>query len=290
VPNDAVDEGETMARRKSASIVSLDEHPNLPEILGVLAQLPHIADRDLRGLADSWHNTVFLAEARARALDPDSPLVLEVLAAFEAVQSLFADDVSGEPDYVDVEPEVAAVALKAIRDAIAAAYARPILSRAEHSALLAAWRAVYPTDAVEEPDLGARGAQVKGLLTAMPRLATRCHDASAAALYDEILQTTWNLDEDVREVAREEAWQAAVLTNRRRVWGLVRRSGAEGIGRYCSQCRVRHDDADTMRVLALCVDAACALLVSDAIDDNLVDVLTLPVQKLIPKQRTSSEG
>ena len=279
-----------MARRKSASIVSLDEHPNLPEILGVLAQLPHIADRDLRSLADSWHNTVFLAEARARALDPDSPLVLEVLAAFEAVQSLFADDVSGEPDYVDVEPEVAAVALKAIRDAIAAAYARPILSRAEHGALLAAWRAVFPTDAVEEPDLGARSSQVKGLLTAMPRLATRCHDASAAALYDELLQTTWTIDEDVRSVAREEAWQAAVLTNRRRVWGLVRRSGAEGIGRYCSQCRVRHDDADTMRVLALCLDAACAMLVCDAIDDNLVDVLTLPVQKLIPKQRTAPEA
>jgi hypothetical protein len=45
-----------------------------------------------------------------------------------------------------------------------------------------------------------------------------------------------------------------------------------------------------MRVLALCLDAACALLVCDAIDDNLVDVLTLPVQKLIPKQRTSPEA
>jgi hypothetical protein len=290
VSKDACDEGEAMGRRKSASIVSLDAHPNLPEILGVLAQLPHICDGDLRRLAQTWHNTVFLAEARARALDPDSPLVLEVLAAFEAVQSLFADEVSGEPDYVDVEPEVAAIALKAIRDAIAAAYARPILSRAEHTALLAAWRSVYPTDAVDEPDLGARAAQVKGLLTAMPRLATRCHDASAAALYDEILTMTWTLDEDVRSVAREEAWQAAVLTNRRRVWGLVRRSGAEGIGRYCNQCRVRHDDADTMRVLSLCLDAACALLVSDAIDDNLVDVLTLPVQKLIPSQRTSPEA
>jgi len=284
-----LDEGVAMPRRKTGSIVTLDAHPNLPEILGVLAQLPHVSDADLRRLAGAWHNTVFLAEARARSLDPDSPLVLEVLAAFEAVQSLFADDVSGEPDYVDVEPEVASIALKAIRDAIAAAYARPILSRAEHNALFAAWRAVYPTDAVEEPDLGARAAQVKGLLAAMPRLATRCHDTNAAAMYDEILHTTWTLDEDVRAVAREEAWQAAVLTNRRRVWGLVRRSGAEGLGRYCAQCRTRQDDSDTMRVLALCLDAACALLVSDTIDDNLVDVLTLPVQKLIPKQRTASE-
>jgi hypothetical protein len=279
-----------MARRKIATITSLDEHPNLPEILGVLAQLPHIADRDLDKLASAWHNTVFLAEARARALDPDSPLVLEVLAAFEAVQALFADDVSGEPDYVAVEPEVASIALKAIRDAIAASYARPVLSRAEHQALLAAWREVYPNDLVEEPDLGVHGGQVKALLTAMPRLATRCHDDAAARLYDEILHLSWTLDEDVRSVARQEAWQAAVLTNRRRVWGLVRRSGAEGIGRFCHQCRKRHDDEDTVRVLDLCLDAACALLVSDAIDDNLVDVLTLPVQKLIPKQRTASDG
>src|SRR3954454_10996761 len=97
------DEGEAMARRKSASIGSLDVHPNLPEILGVLAQLPHITDSDLERLADAWHNTVALAEARARALDADSPLVLEVLSAFEAVQSLFADDVSGECDYLQVE-------------------------------------------------------------------------------------------------------------------------------------------------------------------------------------------
>jgi hypothetical protein len=278
-----------MARRKNGTIEALDEHPNLPEIVGVLAQLPHISDAELRRLADGWHNTVFLAEARAHALDVDSPLILEVLAAFEAVQSLFADDVSGEADYCTIEPEVASIALKAIRDAIAAAYARPVLSRAEHSTLLDAWRSVYPIDAVEEPDLGVRGAQVKALLSAMPRLATRCHDADAAALYDEILHSTWTLDEDVRSVAREEAWQAAILTNRRRVWGLVRRSGAEGIGRFCGQCRTRHDDDDTMRVLALCLDAACALLVSDAIDDNLVDVLTLPVQRLIPRQRISPE-
>ena len=278
-----------MARRRIAPIVSLDEHPNLSEILGVLAQLPHISDSDLTALAEAWHNTVFLAEARARALDPDTPLVLEVLASFEAVQALFADDVSGEADYVSVDGEVASVALKAIRDAIAAAYAQPILSRTEHTGLLAAWRTVFPTDSVDEPDLGGRSAQVKALLSAMPKLAMRCHDADAASVYEQILQTSWTLDEDVREVARDEAWHAAVLTNRRRVWGLVRRSGAEGMGRFCSQCRVRHDDDETMRVLALCLDAACALLVADAIDDNLVDVLTLPVQKLIPAQRTSQE-
>ena len=275
-----------MARRRSAVIETLDAHPNLPEILGVLAQLPHISDADLSRLAGAWHNTVGLAEARARALDPDCPLILEVLAAFEAVQSLFADDVDGDEDFLGVDREVATVALKAIRDAIAAAYARPVLSRTEHSDLMTAWRSVYPTNLVDEPDLGERSAEVKALLQAMPLLATRCHDSGAASLYDSILAMSWTLDEDVRSVARDEAWHAAVLTNRRRVWGLVRRSGAEGIGRFCSQCRTRSNDDDTARVLAVCLDAACALLVADAIDDNLVDVLTLPVQALIPRQRT----
>ena len=273
-----------MARRRTATIETLDAHPNLPEILGVLAQLPHISDRDLTRLAAAWHNTVALAEARARALDPDCPLVLEVLAAFEAVQALFDDD---DDEYDgSADKQTVSVALKAIRDAIAAAYARPVLSRGEHADLMTAWRAVYPTDTVDEPDLGARSAEVKALLQAMPLLATRCHDDGAASLYDSILATSWTLDEDVRSVAREEAWQAALLTSRRRVWGLVRRSGAEGIGRFCSQCRTRSDDDDTIRVLGICLDAACALLVADAIDDNLVDVLTLPVQALIPRQRT----
>jgi hypothetical protein len=279
-----------MARRRIAPIVSLDDHPNLPEIMGVLAQLAHVTDGDLERIADGWNNTVFLAEARARALEPDSPLVLEVLSAFDAVEALFADDLSGDHDYVEVEPEIASVGLKGIRDAIAAAYARPILTRAEHSALMGAWRSVYPFDTVGEPDLGPHAAQVKALLTAIPRLATRCHDGSAASTYDEILTASRLLDEGVRSVARDETWQAALLTNRRRVWGLVRRSGAEGMGRYCARCRLRHDDEDAMRVLAMCLDAACALLVADAVDDNLLDVLTLPVQHLIPMQRQAPEA
>jgi hypothetical protein len=278
-----------MVRRRVATIESLDTHPNLPEIMGVLARLAHITDADLARLADAWHNTIVLAEARSRALEPDSPLVLEVLAAFEAVQALFEDDLDDEPENpaVTVGSDVAAVALKAVRDAIAAAYARPTLSRGEHAALMSAWRAVYPVDSVDEPDLGDRAAEIKAVLSAMPRLATRCHDVEAAAAYDAILQASWTLDADVRSVAREEAWQAAVLTSRRRVWALVRRSGAEGIGRFCPRCRTRCDDADTVRVLAVCLDAACALLVADAVDDNLIDVLTLPVQQLIPRQRAA---
>ena len=40
-----------MSRRRSTAIVSLDDHPNLSEVLGVLAQLPHVSDRDLPRLA-----------------------------------------------------------------------------------------------------------------------------------------------------------------------------------------------------------------------------------------------
>lgn len=279
-----------MSRRRTATIESLDGHPNLPEIVAVLAQLAHISDSDLARLADAWHNTAALAEARAQALTPDSPLVLEVLAAFEAVQALFADDLEGDEPYLEVEPEIVAIALKAVRDAIAATYAQPVLSRAEHDALMAAWRSVYPAATVGEPDLGQRSPEVKAVLAAMPVLARRCHDSRAASSYDAILRASVSLDDDMRSVAREEAWQAAVLTGRRRLWGLVRRSGAEGIGRYCPTCRTRSDDDDTARVLALCLDAACALLVADAIDDNLVDVLTLPVQSLIPQQRSARDS
>src|SRR5256885_16750843 len=91
-----------MVRRRTAPIESLDVHPNLPEILGVLAQLPHVSDGDLCRLAEAWQNTVALAEARGHALEPDCPLILEVLSAFEAVQSLFADDLDGNDDFLSV--------------------------------------------------------------------------------------------------------------------------------------------------------------------------------------------
>ena len=97
-----------MGRR--TGITRLEEHPNLSEVLGVLAQLAHVTDRDLPRLAGAWANDAFLAAARARALTPDSPLVCDVLAAFEAVSALFEDDLRGEQPYVTVDPAVAAIA------------------------------------------------------------------------------------------------------------------------------------------------------------------------------------
>ena len=274
--------------RRSNVISMLEEHPNLAEILGVLAQLAHIRDADIPRLADAWHNTVAVAEARDRALSPDSPLVLEALAAFEALGALFDDDIRGEAAYVTVATDVTTTALKAVRDAIAASYAKPILSRAEYAALMRAWRAVYPEATVDEPDLGPNADQVKALLALMPVLSTRCHDIEGRRLYDTIVDRSFAGETD-RADARAEAFQAAVLTSRRRVWALVRRSGTEGLLRPCRNCAGPDvDERENERVMTMCLDAACALLVADTLPDETTRLLTEPVTSLIPQQRASS--
>jgi hypothetical protein len=275
--------------RHTTTVTRLEDHPNLPEVLGVLAQLAHIGDDHVVALADAWVNSPALAEARDRALGPESPLVVEVLAAFDALSSLFADDLAGSADYVVVECTVTVRALKAVRDAIAAAYARPMLSRSEHAALLRPWRTVFPTPTVDEPDLGPRADAVKALLSTLPTLAGRCHDASGQALFDALVDRSFIAEEE-RAAAAESAFQAAVLTSRRRVWALVRRTGTEGLLRPCTTCRsslaLSHErDRETQRVLELCLDAACVLLVSDAVSDECTDLLAEQVLALIPMQR-----
>jgi hypothetical protein len=267
-------------------VTRLEDHPNLSEILGVLAQLAHVSDADLPRLASGWCNSPALAVARDKALNPESPLVLEVLAAFDAVSALFAEDLLGEAPYLTVEPAVAVRALKAVRDAIAAAYARPVLTRAEHAALMRPWWSLYPRHTVGEPDLGARAEQVKVLLATLPLMADRCHDATGLALFEALVDRSF-VAESERAEAVESAFQAAVLTGRRRVWALVRRSGAEGLSRACVTCRstVVHDAGESRRVLDLCLDAACALLVSDAMPDSSTALLTEPVTSLLPRQR-----
>lgn len=281
-----------MSRTTGAKTVQrLEEHPNLPEVLGILAQLAHIADDDLVRLADAWTNSTAVAEARGRALTPDSPLVCEVLAAFDALGALFAEDLLGQAPYLAVGPETTTVALKAVRDALAAAYARPALSRTDHALLLRPWRSVYDRPTVDEPDLGPSGAQVKALLGVLPQLAGRCHDPNGQVLFDALVDRSFAGESD-RADALETAFQAAVLTSRRRVWALVRRSGAEGLSRPCPSCRrtsrSSEHEREHERVLTLCLDAACALLVSDTLPDALTDALVAPVSALIPLQRGAS--
>ena len=270
-----------MARR---TVQELEDHPNLSEIVEVLAHLAHVGDRDLTVLAEHWTNNGMIAAARDRALGPDSPLVLEVLAAFEAVAELFSDDLAGEAAYVTVDPSVTITALKAVRDAIAGAYARPVLTKPEHAALMAPWRAAFPVPRVEEPDLGPEHEQVKALLAALPQLAARCHDPKGQALFAALVDLSF-LDESDRAGARHSAFQAAVMTSRRRVWALLQRSGAEGLSRPCYSCATTTDPRELSRVLELVSDAACALLVADAVPDELLELLTRPVSRLVPEQR-----
>jgi hypothetical protein len=266
-------------------IESLDEHPNATEINGIVGRLPYVPDTALQPLAAAWKNTHAVASARDQALRPDSPLVCEVLAVFDAVQELWADDLAGRTPLV---PDVVSTALKAIRDAVAAAYARPTISRGNHRLLLQPWRTVFPTDGSEEPDLGRRGAEINRVMRTLPWLATRCHDAAAARRYEELSQLAWwGLEE--RSDARREAWSAAVITGRRRTWRLVRRSGADALARPCPACHRRPEaDSDLSRVATLCVDVACGLLVADAIPIQVLDVLTTPIHLLIPEQRPAS--
>jgi len=277
--------------KQRPAVTRLEEHPNLPEILGVLGQLAHIPDGDLPRLAAGWCNSPSLAVARDKALAPDSPLVVEVLAAFDALGALFADDVLGEAPYLTIAPAVTVRALKGVRDAIAAAYARPLLSRAEHAALLRPWSAVYPEPTIAEPDLGPRAERVKALLATLPVLAGRCHDPSGRALFATLVDRSFVAEAERAEAAAS-AFQAAVLTSRRRVWALVRRSGAEGLARPCTRCgtAVSHDERDSRRVLGLCLDAACALLVADALPDSCTDLLAGPVLSIIPSQRGSGRS
>ena len=273
-----------MAKR-SAVITKLEEHPNLSEILGVLAQLALVRDAELPLLAKAWDNSATTASARSRALEPDNPLIVEVLVVFDALAALFADDLRGEASYLTVDSATTTTALKAVRDAIAAAYAKPILSAAEHAVLLTPWRSLYPTDTGLEPDLGPRAWHVKALLGALPLLTARCHDPQSKALYEALVDRTF-LDESERAEACDAAFQAAVLTSRRRTWALVRRSGAEGLSRPCTRCRQPEPNArEAQRVMALCMDAACALLVADTLSSASLLLLIEPVTSLLPQQR-----
>ena len=275
-------------RRTSVVISSLEAHPNALEILGISSRLPCITDGQLHELAAAWENTAELGEARRHALEPDSPLVFEALSRFETVQVLFAEEIRGGEEYLGVEPDVASTALKAIRDAIAAAYARPSITPGEHGVLTKAWRSVYPTDRIATPDLGIRPSDVTSLLHALPRLAAVCHDESAAEQHAAILQASVT-DEDIHWAAREEAWHAAVLTSRRRLWWLIRHTADCERAAYCMTCRERERSPETERVLTLVADAACGLLVAGTLDDDIVEVLTAPVESLVPAHRPATD-
>jgi hypothetical protein len=127
---------------------SLDEHPNSHEVRSILSRVPTLTENEMARLAGGWRDNNFLAGAREHALSPDSPLIVEVLAAFDSIDDDPAsfDTLASASSNTTLKAHVANIAGKAIRDAIAAAYARPILGRAEYIALIGPWRRAFPTD------------------------------------------------------------------------------------------------------------------------------------------------
>ncbi|HEY0869157.1 MAG TPA: hypothetical protein VGD55_02065 [Acidothermaceae bacterium] len=143
-------------RRRRPFVSSLDLHPNLAEILGILNQIPRLTGKDVARLAHGWRDNAYLSIARADALGPDTPLVLEALAAFERVEAVFQEELFGwtltesfseEGSATTVRmPAVVNNALRAVRDALAAAYARPVLARSQYIALINPWHQAFSAD------------------------------------------------------------------------------------------------------------------------------------------------
>lgn len=267
---------------RTTAIASMDQHPNALEISEVLSRVGLLGDEQLGALAAAWRNSSAVAEARRRALEPDTPLVLEVLAAFDALGSLYADDLAGGQPWVSLPPEVTAAGLRAARDAIAAAYARPVLGRSSYQALLGAWRSVFPAGSwrAEDGDLGPAHGQVLRLAGQLAGLAERCHDPARRAQWSQLSLAAALMDQDAHAGAARRAWDAAVAAGRRRAWMLVARSTSEALSRSCPHCRRRTSLADAA-VLQLGRDATCGLLARDLLSPTDADRLLGPVAHLL---------
>jgi hypothetical protein len=271
--------------RPNLAIHCLDDHPNADEIVGVLAHMVDLDDTALSLLATAWRNDARIAAARAAALSPDTPLVLEALAAFDSLAFLYADDLEGQADFVTLPAPVVALALKAVRDAIAAAYARPVLSKADHERLMAPWRSVFADTAARLPDFGPQHHEVLEMLAGVPLLACRTHDPVAVAQYDSLVACGLTVDPGEHALAFDRAWHAAVTTRRRRLWQLATRSCHEAYFRRCGACEPGGGE-DERLVLALCLGAVLGVLMSDVLDDADLTTLTTPAALLVPRQRT----
>lgn len=294
--------------RRRLVLTSLDEHPNLHEILGILAQVPRLTERQVSRLAHGWRDNTFLASARDHALSPDSPLIVDVLAAFDRIDAMFFDDLGddeAETQAIDVDcsalkPHLVNTALKAVRDALAAAYARPILGRAEYVALIGPWRCTFPADgAVTASGIVTRTAAVEDVLDAMSTLSTRCHDPHARAMFASLADAARNRDLEATGIARETAWKQAAAAGRRRQWTLLRQTVHDAVSGPCAGCRdamsgaEQRTDDESLQLIELvrcvCADAVCGLLMADALEPATVRTLVDAAAKLLPTPRMPAE-
>jgi hypothetical protein len=264
-------------------VTSLDLHPNLAEILGILTRVPQLTDREVTGLAHAWRDTTYLSLARDHALRPDSPLVIDVLAAFGRVDTVFDEELTGD---------AVTVALKAVRDALAAAYAKPVLARAEYTALMSPWRRVFAVNG--EPGPSKQADAVQDLLDAFAPLATRCHDENSRALFSQLAQAAIDRDDAATAAARDTAWKIALGSARRRQWRLLRQSVHEALTRPCRTCKTwrrpvgESVDAGEL-VRSLCVDAVCGMLMADSVGPEITSALVGPILPALPGRSASGE-
>jgi hypothetical protein len=116
----------------------LADHPNPAQILAIRRVLLELTEAHDELAAQRQPTET--GSARAAALGPDTPSLFDVLEAFSVIDDLVA---SARPGYGPGGPlpaEVLDSAFKAARDAVAAAYARPVLDRQHCEILIKLWR------------------------------------------------------------------------------------------------------------------------------------------------------
>jgi len=278
--------------RRRSTMSCLDDHPNIHEILAILARVPQLTNYEIERLANGWRDNSFLASARNRALSPTSPLIIDVLAAFDRVDAVFFDQLDDLADTSESAPTKRMVntALKAIRDSLAAAYARPILRRAEYIALIGPWHRALPAEETIPGGIVTRTAAIEELLQALVPLSTRCHDPESGRLFAKLAAAAASRDAEATTVAREAAWQRAVSSARKRQWMLLRQTVHDTLNRACARCgssrRAAVESADAVEsVRALCADAVCGVLMADALEPAMMRTLVDPAAKLLPSPR-----
>jgi hypothetical protein len=244
--------------------------------------IPHLTDAEIERLAEAWTNCSALAVARDTALSARTPLIHEVLGVFESVDFLFHECCDDTPTKTVDD------ATKAIRDAVAAAFARPLLRRAQYRALMRPWRLVQQRPTAR-PLYGPQTGHITRLLDLISTVGNRCHDGAAERLFDELDNTALILNRELADHARAAVSAAVEITGRARLARFIEAGARRRASGGCQRCG-ETVGTSVCRVRMLCSDAAVALTVSDLLDDTLVEVLTVPVTSALARAASARIG
>jgi hypothetical protein len=268
---------------------TLAEHPSADRIRDTLLRLPYLTPEQLSTLARTWRSTPVTTTARRRALAPGSPLVMDVLSVFDLLTTMYADELWAEGPHVVLPARTTRDALKAVRDAVAAVYAAPVLTRWEYLALSRPWRRAMRWAPAPPADRDRTWDALDRLLGGAAACRDRCHDAQQLVAFDAMVVAGLTRDASGRAGALEQAWTAAVACGRHRMWALLRRAAADTLRTGCARCR-RTADGEDDRVAGLVTDAAVGLLVGDLLSRENLRVLLEPVSGLLPRVEPAQEG